>query len=445
MKGKEQSNIHEPCLQWVRVQGEIRYVSDFKDLEIRDRPEAYCPICGRNVILKLGPERAHHAAHYEGAICAATQPETAIHLNSKYYLQKILGLTDQVKIWQGCDGWAVGTYHTFCYEENRHEVLYIQNWDRVEVEWTFGKYRLDVALLNGEYVVGAIEVLVTHPSEREKIEYLNQQGIAWVEIRVTPDFYTAPTAWTVDTPLETENYNRSLVEAWRCEHCTSAMEEHKKSVEETNYYQEEKESKKAYAQQFEIVAVRLIDFYYSSGKKYRSVFVIQNRVKDGNILYAELQEAGTQRRTIARQLPSISAESYERLRTALKVDIKKKRENNTIIDDSTSWVEKPERFHPKKFLDTDRYPYKYDLIDGKWKKVESKPYYFPEMPSHYFTPHADNSSQKVKEPSVVDRPRSFLDNEYPCEKCGKVTSDWVSAKHGIKTCICRECSEKPSQ
>ena len=82
--------MDEPCLQWVKVNGETHHVSDFAHLPPQQRLEAYCPVCGHQVLLKLGKVRVHHAAHYEGIVCAATQPETAIHLNSKYHLQQIL-------------------------------------------------------------------------------------------------------------------------------------------------------------------------------------------------------------------------------------------------------------------------------------------------------------------------------------------------------------------
>jgi hypothetical protein len=59
-------------------------------------------------------------------------------------------------------------------------------------------------------VVGALEILVTHPSQQRKIEYLNGRRIDWLEIKVSPESYTAPTAWTAGVPLEAVNYNKGI-------------------------------------------------------------------------------------------------------------------------------------------------------------------------------------------------------------------------------------------
>jgi hypothetical protein len=445
MKGKEHPNIQEACLQWVYVGKETHHVSEFASLKPVDRPTAFCPICRRNVILKLGTERVHHAAHYEGSICAATQPETVIHLNAKYYLQKILREANSLKIWQSCNGWIFENYQHVCYNDTRRETCYVQGWDRVEVEWNFGKYRLDVALLNNDQVIGGIEILVTHKSEEEKIAFLNHKGIAWAEVRVTPEFYTVPAAWTPKSPLVAERINLSAVESWHCAYCISSLDKHRKSIEENRRLEEKREKRKTYARQFETfqtMAARLIDFYYPSGKKYRSVFVIQNKLRDGKVLCAELQEIGTQRRTIARELPPLTEESYRRLRDALNNESKQKEQRNIIIDDGNPWMEKPKKFHPKKFLNPVQYPYKYELSGKTWKKVENQSRHPTRISRHHFIPGQSFFHEKSEVRLIEERPPTFMENEYPCEKCGKITSDWISAKHGAKTCICRECAYK---
>jgi len=214
-----EKELHEPCLQWVKVNEEIHHVSDFAHLPQGKRPEATCPVCGTEVMLKLGKVRIHHAAHYEGVFCKATQPETIIHLNTKYHLQKVLTSTTKLKVWHYCDGWQTIIHKTGCARKNKREFVYLENWDRVEVEWAYGSYRLDVALLKDEKVIGAIEVFVTHEANEEKIEYLDKQGLAWVEIKATQSFYSSPTAWTTETPLKLKKWNQEIMRMWQCEQC----------------------------------------------------------------------------------------------------------------------------------------------------------------------------------------------------------------------------------
>ena len=59
-------------LQWVRVDEEVVHVGQYAHLKPRDRPKAACPVCGDQVVMKLGAKVAHHCAHKPDATCAAT-------------------------------------------------------------------------------------------------------------------------------------------------------------------------------------------------------------------------------------------------------------------------------------------------------------------------------------------------------------------------------------
>lgn len=69
--------------QWVLVDETLHALAEFAHLPPSQRPAAICPVCREPVLLKLGSKRTHHYAHYTGAICATTNPETALHLNTK--------------------------------------------------------------------------------------------------------------------------------------------------------------------------------------------------------------------------------------------------------------------------------------------------------------------------------------------------------------------------
>src|SRR4051812_34445335 len=79
-----------PGLTWAIVDGVPRHVSEFASLRPGQRPRAICPQCARRLTLKLGSVKRHHAAHMAGDVCAATQPETALHLDTKLALAAAL-------------------------------------------------------------------------------------------------------------------------------------------------------------------------------------------------------------------------------------------------------------------------------------------------------------------------------------------------------------------
>ena len=443
-----ENKLHEPCLQWVKVNGEIHHVSDFSHLPSNQRPEAFCPVCHRLVLLKLGQIRIHHAAHYEGVACPTSQPETVIHLNAKYHIKRELSSTNRkLQIWQYCTGWEGGSFKHTCTHQNKRELLYLEDWDQIEDEWSYRNYRLDIAILKNKQVVGAIEILVTHPSEENKIDYLNQQNIAWVEIKVGQDFYTPPTEWKVEVPLETINHNRLLSGKWQCKDCIDLYKKEEIRLEEEKQYLKERQRKLEYAKQFETKFLRVIDYYFPSGKKYRSIYAIQTKSKNGGIISAELQEIGAQRRQIKIEYPPVTEHTFELLKQALKVGLREKKEKpGWIIDNSTGWFKPPARFDPKQLLDMDEYPYNFELINNKWERIKrvkrNSSSSIRSFEPHYFIPKKPIETEEYSKPKSAGNGLAFLNEILPCEKCGQITSDWLERFGKTKTCICRECANQ---
>jgi competence CoiA-like predicted nuclease len=54
--------------------------------------------------MKLGDERVHHYAHKINIACAATNPETAQHLNTKFHIYNELLKSKQLIITKPCYG-----------------------------------------------------------------------------------------------------------------------------------------------------------------------------------------------------------------------------------------------------------------------------------------------------------------------------------------------------
>jgi hypothetical protein len=123
--------------------------------------------------MKLGLIRVHHVAHEPNMVCPATQPETALHLNTKLYIAEQLKHTSKLIIRNEC---ASG----YICDATRDEAL-VSDWTDVQVETVFGSRKPDVSLYRGEQLIAAIEVRVTHPVDREKATYLQERGIPWPE------------------------------------------------------------------------------------------------------------------------------------------------------------------------------------------------------------------------------------------------------------------------
>ena len=73
----------EPRLAWVMLDGVMRDVHDFAHLTPAERPQVLCPVCQQPVVLKLGQQRAHHAAHRPGSDCEAATPAGARRVNQR--------------------------------------------------------------------------------------------------------------------------------------------------------------------------------------------------------------------------------------------------------------------------------------------------------------------------------------------------------------------------
>ncbi len=141
-------------LAWVLVHDELHQVTEFAGLAPRQRPAALCPICREPVTMKLGPDRAHHAAHQDDSECSATHPETALHQNVKFYLAQQLRLVSKLEINEPCVG--SGPNRPDC--TSRRIMEFAIDWDDVQVEYALNPLRPDIVLLVKGKPIAAIEV-----------------------------------------------------------------------------------------------------------------------------------------------------------------------------------------------------------------------------------------------------------------------------------------------
>lgn len=176
-------------LAWVFVDGTLHHVSKFAHLPPGQRPHTRCPVCNQLVVLKLGRKVTHHCAHHPERKCPSIAPETAAHLNAKFRLYQELQNANTLKlktICTDCKGYAITTW--------------LKDWDRVEVEFSVGSRRPDVALLKEDQVIGAIEVHVTHAVDEVKAAYYTKHNIPWVEVEATSILH-AKSTWSASMPL----------------------------------------------------------------------------------------------------------------------------------------------------------------------------------------------------------------------------------------------------
>ena len=232
-------------------------------------------------------------------------------------------------------------------------------------------------------------------------------------------------------------YNDKLVQLWQCNDCLNRRLGWHKEKERVERERLDRERKRAYAEQFELVAVRKVDFYFPSGKRYRSIYTIDKMIKDGKEIVLQLQEIGSQRRYIASLNPPLTNKSVSELKNILKAELLvKKNRAGWLVDNSRDWMKPMSQFHPNKYLDTDGYPYLFEWDGSKWIKIfdreQSKVYCFPREEFH--------SESQPSIPAEIYQRSTFFDKEYTCKKCGVKTNDWV-VRYNAKSCLCRNCSK----
>lgn len=148
-------------------------MSEFAHLARGQRSETVCPLCERQVRLKLGQIVRHHYAHQSEATCAAKHWETALHLNTKFHFHRQLmeaRSSGAVLFFEKhCRGFHAAA--AACLRRQREE--WVEGWDHVEVELRTGSFRPDIALLREGRVVADVEVLVTHAVDEPKAKYFS--------------------------------------------------------------------------------------------------------------------------------------------------------------------------------------------------------------------------------------------------------------------------------
>jgi hypothetical protein len=353
--------------RWVSVEGELYLVSEFALLSSHRRPPALCPLCLLPVVLKLGQIKVHHYAHAREAECAASQPETALHLNTKFHFYRQLKEAQERELW-------LEEVCRRCKEAKRRH-LWARDWDEVGIEYRMESARPDIALLLGSQVMGALEILVTHAVDERKASYLGEQGVPWLEIPATPELYLEPTAWKVKAPLPVVQLP---FPAWTCPGCVRELEQERLEKEEHAAQRKDereraaKEKKWAEENRFyvETHAAMMVDFYFPGEKKYRDIFYVNKGLRGG--VWIEAWVADRKKRRLHQVKSSSDGPLDNRALQQLKRFIdrylaQKRGQGIVIVDIVAPWrLWRPgQKFVARAF---DRYPYlnDWDDAEGEW-------------------------------------------------------------------------------
>lgn len=297
---------------WVLYKDQLYHVAEFAHLPPKERPRATCPLCERPVVLKLGRVRAHHYAHARESDCAAGSPETALHLNTKFYLAEELERatrlpTIHLSIERDCSGLG-------CAAVRRQ--VWLKDWDEVQVEYRMDPFRPDIALLKAGKVVAALEILVTHAVDERKAAFFQESGVQWIEIRASELLYEGEGAWKIAKPLAVDSIS-SEVSNWICAKCQrrqAELEQHEAQQRQLQKEQQQRQrelkrkQEAEWAKQMEklqkqrdheaknrteVYCTKVVDHYSTQGQRQRETFYVERVFEDDQEVRCFVKTQGT--------------------------------------------------------------------------------------------------------------------------------------------------------
>ena len=317
-----------PGLTWVIVDGAPRHVSEFASLRAGHRPRAICPQCARQLTLKLGALRRHHAAHAPGDVCASTQPETALHLDTKLALAAALAhaaSARRLSIVERCHGAEGNTCDVV------HASIFAERWHDVLVEHGVGERRRpDIVLSRDGQPLAAIEVLVSNRVTPEKAETLSKLDVPWIEVRADASL-SSPDGWVASKPLPVDR--TSAGGEWRCPthsrlHAEALMEAAERQAA----------AREVQRRTSVLRAARVVDVYRASGARDRFIYRVVETLVDGESRSIRLERD----RVIVFSLDAPAfvdlRSTWPRVRLAFTEDVERLSRDGGLSDSPMRWA-----------------------------------------------------------------------------------------------------------
>jgi ssDNA-binding Zn-finger/Zn-ribbon topoisomerase 1 len=146
----------------------------------------FCPNCREKLVLRAGEIKRCHFAHRPNGVC---NQETILHKSAKLLVQSV------VRDWKNGKALVPEVLRQcrICQESSPQPLPEKVTDAQLEYRLTDGLV-LDVALLAGQEVVAAVEILVTHEVSEEKSDRLSVRSIRFVEIEASA-VLASPRLW----------------------------------------------------------------------------------------------------------------------------------------------------------------------------------------------------------------------------------------------------------
>lgn len=333
---------------WVLSGSELIAISKLANIPAKERPLVKCPSCRQTVTPKLGNKNVHHFAHRPGSLCELNNSETALHFNTKIHIFIELRKGNRLFVNVPCKG-------NFC--ETYRDVTILENWDSVDIELGLGSFRPDITLIRNSKPIGVIEIYATHKMSQEKIDFLSNIGVPHFEIEASEDIYNSSTSWDISKPLPISTRHEAFSNnSWECDNCKNRKEELRQ------------QRIKEFENRVENHAYKMVDYYYSSGKKYRQVYYIKFKYINGILAKAFLQDS---KGKIYLSINSpINKDTIQIFNIKVKGFISSRSKANNYACELTNWTLWT-FFHKPHPTNTYLYPFSYewDSINRLWKKI----------------------------------------------------------------------------
>ncbi|MFC5531212.1 competence protein CoiA family protein [Cohnella yongneupensis] len=167
-----------------------KYVRHIKD-RLSKSSIYTCPFCREEVIARKGSERQHHFSHAPGTNCTASE-ETILHYNAKHYLlyciKNAIDITFNVPTEMIKDSRITPIFDSLGLRKYPLSLAALIDFYGKSngscVEKAIGPYIVDVHMpvkMHSSFGV-IFEIVVTHEMEQEKLNWLHQYGVPYLEL-----------------------------------------------------------------------------------------------------------------------------------------------------------------------------------------------------------------------------------------------------------------------